>query len=121
MKLLIDQEESIEDVMIFLKIFKLFKSYLILISDHKEMGIGNVTLASPPTIEGLKSTATSYKLFGIDDDLLSKIIGERSSYVLNAPVLLMIFIKAKKEIQNNIKLLINFLNKSLELIAKTDK
>ncbi|MFX0032394.1 MAG: hypothetical protein ACFE8E_04885 [Candidatus Hodarchaeota archaeon] len=120
MKLLIDQEESIGDIMIFLKIFKLFKSFLILISDHKEMGIGNVTLASPPVIEGIKSTATSYKLFGIEDDLLSKIIGERSSYILNAPVLLMIFIKSKEKMQHKIKILINFLNKSLEAVAKTD-
>ncbi|MFX1233249.1 MAG: hypothetical protein ACFFBY_01720 [Promethearchaeota archaeon] len=118
MELLVEQEELIKDKRFFLKIFKLFKSYLILLSDQKEMGIGDVTLASPPTIEGIKSTSSSYKLFGVGDDLLSTIIAERCSFILNAPVLLLIFIKTKEEIENNIKIIIEFVNRSLETIEK---
>lgn len=121
MKLLVDKEKLVNDRKIFLKIFKLFKSYLILISDHKEMGIGNVTLASPPLIEGIKSTATSYKLFGVEDNLLSTIIAERSSIILNTPVLLLIFIKAKEEIQSRIKEITELLNQSLEEIERAKK
>ncbi|MFX0060368.1 MAG: hypothetical protein ACFE8J_18885 [Candidatus Heimdallarchaeota archaeon] len=118
MELLVEQEELIRDIRFFFKVFKLFKSYLILLSDQKEMGIGDVTLASPPTIEGIKSTSSSYKLFGVGDDLLSTIIAERSSFILNAPVLLMIFIKNKEEKESLVKLITEFVNRSLETIKK---
>ncbi|MHA2430354.1 MAG: hypothetical protein ACXACC_04880 [Promethearchaeota archaeon] len=116
MRLLIEKEELFEEIKIYLKIFKLFKSYLILISDQEQMGIGNVTLASPPLIEGMKSTSTSYKLFGVEEELVSTIIAEKSSYILKAPVLLLTFIKSKKIIKNNIKPLVDFLNSSLNTI-----
>lgn len=116
MRLLIEKEELFEETKIYLKIFKLFKSYLILISDQEQMGIGNVTLASPPLIEGMKSTSTSYKLFGVEEELVSTIIAEKSSYILNAPVLLLTFITSKKTIKNNIKPLVDFLNNSLHSI-----
>lgn len=116
MRLLIEKEELIEETKIYLKIFKLFKSYLILISDQEQMGIGNVTLASPPLIKGMKSTSTSYKLFGVEEELVSTIIAEKSSYILNAPVLLFTFITSKKVIRNNIKHLVDFLNNALHNI-----
>jgi len=116
MRLLIEREELFEEIKIYLKIFELFKSYLILISDQEQMGIGNVTLASPPLIEGMKSTSTSYKLFGVEEELVSTIIAEKSSYILKAPVLLLTFIKSKKIIKDNIKPLVDFLNNSLHSI-----
>ena len=116
MRLLIEKEELIEETKVYLRIFKLFKSYLILISDQEQMGIGNVTLASPPLIKGMKSTSTSYKLFGVEEELVSTVIAEKSSYILNAPVLLLTFIKSKKIIKNNIKHLVDFLNSSLSTI-----
>ena len=116
MRLIIEKEELIEETKIYLKIFKLFKSYLILVSDREQMGIGNVTLASPPLIKGMKSTSTSYKLFGVEEELVSTIIAEKSSYVLNAPVLLFTFITSKKIIRDNIKHLVDFLNNSLHSI-----
>lgn len=121
MKLLVEKEKLVNDRRIFLKIFKLFKSYLILISDQKEMGIGNVTLANPPMIEGMKSTSSSYKLFGVGNDLLSTIIAERSSFMLNTPVLLLVFVRVKEEIQKNIKEITELLNLSLEEIKRTKK
>ena len=60
MKLLAEKEKIIDDLPIYLTLFQLHKSFLLLISDQKEMGIGNVTLGSPPTIEGIKSTSASY-------------------------------------------------------------
>ncbi|MFX0072393.1 MAG: hypothetical protein ACFFAO_15010 [Candidatus Hermodarchaeota archaeon] len=108
-----EKDILIDDIRIYLKIFKLFKSYLLLISDQKEMGIGNVTLGSPPMVEGLKSIAASYNLFGVDKKLLSTVISERASYILKAPVLLLLFLKNDKKESEIAKPLINFLNEIL--------
>jgi len=97
MELIIEEALEIEDFTIYLKIFKLHKSYLVLLSDNHDMGIGNVTLASPPSIEGLKSTAASYKLFGVGDSLLNTIIAEKISFLLRAPALTLIFLNQKIE------------------------
>lgn len=116
MRLIVEKEELIENIKIYLKIYRLFKSYLILLSDQEQMGIGNVTLASPPIVKGVKSISSSYKLFGIEDELYSKVLAERSSYILKAPVLFLIFIKTKNFISNNLKHVVNFLNKALDKI-----
>ena len=118
---LIDKRIPIDDLTIFVKLFKLHKSYLLLISDQEEMGIGNVTLASPSLIEGLKSTSVSYNLFGLDKKLLTTIISERVSNTLKAPVLLLLFLKVKKKEEEIAKPLINSLNKMLaEIIEQKD-
>ena len=100
--------------MIYGKIFKLHKSYLILISDHKDMGIGNVLLGNPPTIEGIKASIASYELFGLGNDMISKIMVERAASYLKSPVLLLFFIKARKFEDSFIKNLIKFLNDMLK-------
>ena len=55
MKLLAEESIRIDEITIHLNLYKLHKSFLLLISDQPEMGIGTVTLGSPPMIEGLKS------------------------------------------------------------------
>ncbi len=118
MKNLIERDITIGDIKIYLTLYKLHKSYLLLISDQKDMGIGSVTLASPPLIDGLKSTAASYNLFGVNKKLLSTIICERASNILKAPVLLLLFLKIKKKEDDIIKPLIKFLNEILKNIVK---
>ncbi|MHA2038342.1 MAG: hypothetical protein ACW98X_18050 [Promethearchaeota archaeon] len=121
MKLLSERNIEVENVKIYLTLFKLHKSYLLLISDQVEMGIGNVTLGSPSIINGVKSPTTSYNLFGIDSKLLSTIIAERASNALNAPVLLLLFLKKMMKDVKIVKPIINFLNNTLDEILEKKK
>ena len=116
LKILVDKERLIDDSMIYGKIFKLYKSYLLMISDHKEMGIGNVLLSNPPTIEGIKASVSSYELFGLGNDLISKIMAERAASYLKTSVILLFFIKSKKFEDEFLKALIGFLNDILKEI-----
>ncbi|NVM36061.1 MAG: hypothetical protein HWN81_10730 [Candidatus Lokiarchaeota archaeon] len=118
MKLLAEENIKIEDLTVHLNLFKLHKSFLLLISDQPNMGIGNVTLSSPPINEGIRSPTASYNLFGMNTKLLSTIIAERASNILKAPVLLLLFLKSKKEDEEVIKPLVNFLNKVLKKITE---
>ena len=118
MKLLAEESKSIEDIEFFIKLFKLYKSYLLLISDQREMGIGTVTLGNPPLVEGLQSTAASYKLFGIDDKLINTILAERASYILKAPVLSLVFIKSSIKEEKVAKPLSEFINEILTRVLK---
>ncbi|MFX1380033.1 MAG: hypothetical protein ACFFA4_13165 [Promethearchaeota archaeon] len=114
MKLLAEDSIKIDGTTIYLNLFKLHKSFLLLISDQPEMGIGNVTLCSPSVIEGIKSPTASYSLFGVNTKLLSTIIAEKVANILKAPVLLLLFLKNKKSDDNIIKPLVTFINKILE-------
>ncbi|TFG06756.1 MAG: hypothetical protein EU539_06785 [Promethearchaeota archaeon] len=121
MNLLKEKEIFIDDSKIYLKIFRLYKSYLLLISDQKEMGIGNVTLGSPPMTEGLKSISSTYNLFGLEKKLLSTMIAERASQVLKAPVLLLFFLKKRNKEKGIVKPLIELLNETLNEIENENK
>jgi len=114
MKIIAEENINIEDIPFYLKLFKLHKSFLLLISDQPNMGIGSITLGSPPISEGLKSLTTSYNLFGVNKKLMSTIIAERASNILKAPVLLLLFVKSKKNEEEIIKPLVKFLNDTLE-------
>lgn len=116
LKLLVEKERLIDDSMIYGKIFKLHRSYLIMISDNEEMGIGNVLLGNPPTIEGIKSSVASYELFGLGDNMISKIIVERAASYLKTSVILLSFIKTKKREDSFFKALVIFLNDILKEI-----
>ena len=120
MKNLVEKDLTVDDITIFLSLIKLHKSYLLLISDQKDMGIGSVTLASPPLIEGLKATAASYNLFGVEKKLLSTIISERASNILKAPVLLLFFLKSRKSEEELAKPLLEFLNSTLMNIMENE-
>ena len=118
MKLLAKENIKIEDITMYLNLFKLHKSFLLLISDQPNMGIGNVTLGSPPIIEGIRAPTASYNLFGMNTKMLSTIIAERASNILKAPVLLLLFLKSKKNDEEIIKPLVNFLNNVLKKITE---
>ena len=120
MKLLHEEIFTIENLSIYFKLFRLQNSYLLLISDQEKMGIGNVTLGSPIQIEGIKSSSTSYQLFGVQRKLLNKIISEKVSAFLNAPVLLLLFLKAVDNEHEITHPLMKLINDTLEKIKKSD-
>lgn len=119
MKRIVEKSVDIDETIVYLALYQLHKSYLLLISDQKDLGIGSVTLGSPPMIDGLKSTAASYRLFGVNKKLLSTIIAEKASNVLKAPVLLLLFLKIEKKEEDLARPLAEFLNEVLGNI--TDK
>ncbi|MFW9936543.1 MAG: hypothetical protein ACFFD5_02775 [Candidatus Thorarchaeota archaeon] len=121
MKYLIEKEIIIEGIKIFISLIRLHKSFLLLISDQEDLGIGNVTLGTPPIIKDLKSSTSSYHLFGLDRKLLSNIIAEKASSSLKKPVLLLLFLKTKKDDKEIIKPLIKFLNDIFEEIISEEK
>jgi hypothetical protein len=121
MKIIAEKRIKIDDITFYLKLFQLHKSFLLLISDQPSMGIGSITLGSPPITEGLKSLTTSYNLFGVNKKLLSTIIAERASNILKAPVLLLLFVKSKKNEEEVVKPLIKFLNGTLDKISANKK
>lgn len=116
MNLIVEHQEKIEGFTIHLKLYQLYKSFLLMISDHATMGIGNVTLGNPSTIEGMKPISTSYNIFGFKNNFLSTIISERASFVLKTPTLLLLFLKTQKNEEEIIKPLISFLNRALKKI-----
>jgi hypothetical protein len=118
MKLIIEISKQLDKIKIHISIFKLHKSYLVLISDQETMGIGNVTLGIPPTIEGMKVSAATHQLFGVQRKILSNIIVEKMSSYFNAPVLLLLFLKSVNDDQEISKPLILFLNEVLIDIPK---
>ena len=117
---LVKKDFSIENLKIYLVLFKLHNSFLLLISDQKEMGLGNVTLGSPPLTEGLKSISASYNLFGVDKKFLSTIISEKASHILKKPVLLLLFLRDQTKEEEIAKSLMTFLNEILTEIVEKD-
>ncbi|MFX1337573.1 MAG: hypothetical protein ACFFDK_03100 [Promethearchaeota archaeon] len=115
----INKDFLIDNLKIYAVLFKLHNSFLLLISDQKEMGIGNVTLGSPPLTEGLKPISASYSLFGVNKKLLSTIISEKASHTLKKPVLLLLFLRDRTKEEEIAKPLLSFVEKILtELVEK---
>jgi len=106
----------INDVRFYFSLFKLHKSYLLLLSDQKEMGIGSVTLSSPSLIEGVKTSSSSYSLFGIENKIANKLIVERMANLLNTPVLLLSFLKTKMAEEDFIKPVMICLNEMVSVL-----
>ena len=117
---LVKKDWVIDNLKIHLVLFKLYNSFLLLISDQKEMGIGNVTMGSPPLTEGLKSISASYSLFGVGKKLLSTVISEKASLILKKPVLLLLFLKDKTKEEEIAKSLMSFLDEILAEIVEKD-
>jgi hypothetical protein len=118
MKAIIERSKQLDKIKIHISIFILHKSYLVLISDQETMGIGNVTLGIPPSIEGMKVSAATHQLFGVQQKILSNVIVEKMSSFFNAPVLLLLFLKSVSNDQEVSKPLILFLNDVLNDIPK---
>jgi hypothetical protein len=121
MKPLIEKSRQLDKTRIYVSIFRLHNSYLVLISDQESMGVGNVTLGIPPTIENLKVSAATHQLFGVQQKILSSIIVEKVSSFLNAPVLLLLFLKLISDDQEIIKPLVSFIKEILNEISQNGK
>ena len=119
MKPIIERSKQLDKIQVYISIFKLHKSYLVLISDQESMGLGNVTLGIPPSIEGMKVSAATHQLFGVQQKILSNIIVEKISSFFNAPVLLLLFLKSVSDDLEISKPLILFLNEVLFDIPKS--
>jgi len=117
MKLIKEDSVQIDEIVFYLEIYKLHKSYLITLSNKKEMGIGDVTLGTPSKIEGVKSTSSTFNLFGMHNDLISSVIAKKSAFLLNKPVLILFFCTTEIEENLIIKPLISFLNKNLNELS----
>ena len=118
MKPLIEKRKQIDSVFLYISIFKLVKSYLVLISDEEGMGIGTVTLGIPPVIENMKTSSASHQIFGVQSKILSKIIVEKISSDLKEPALLLLFLKHVKEDQEVSKPLMELLKEALDEISQ---
>ena len=116
MEPILERNLLINDVCFYISLFKLHKSHLLLLSDQKEMGIGSVTLSSPSLIEGVKTTSSSYSLFGIKNKIANKLIVERVANLLNTPVLLLSFLKTKMAEEDFIKPVMSCLNEMASVL-----
>lgn len=114
MKEIITKIFEFEDFSIFLKLFQLHKSHLLLLSDKEDMGIREVTLSSPTTIEGLKANSSTYNLFGMHHNTLNSIIAKRAAHLCQTPVLTLVFLAHQIEDQEVIKTIVNFLNQVMK-------
>ncbi|TXT63560.1 MAG: hypothetical protein BAJALOKI3v1_350033 [Promethearchaeota archaeon] len=121
MKLILDKSFQVDKLKLYLKLFKLHKSYLAFLSDQKEMGIGDVTLGSPQRIKGVKSTSSTYHLFGIQQKLLSSVITKRMTNFLDMPVLLLLFIKEKVEENEIARPIVDFINENLKDLRESEE
>ena len=118
MKPLIEKRKKIGGIFLHISIFKLVKSYLVLISDEEGMGIGTVALGIPSVIENMKTSSASHQIFGVQSKILSKIIVEKISSDLKEPVLLLLFLKHIKEDQEVTKPLMELLKEALIEISQ---
>jgi len=71
-------------------------SYLLLVSDQKDFGIGTVTLSSPSTKLGLDTLSTPFAIFGLKNSILANLIGKNASKKLNCPILSLLLIKEER-------------------------
>ena len=68
-------------------------SFLLLVTDQPEFGIGTVTLSAPPSGVMTKATSSPFNIFGMKNTMLSGLIGKTTSKMLKKPILSLILIK----------------------------
>ena len=78
-------------------IYQLEKSYLLLVTDQPQFGIGTVSLSAPPSIPGTGAVSAPFSLFGLKHNTLAGLAGRIASQKLNLPVLTLLFIKQDEQ------------------------
>ncbi|TFG22402.1 MAG: hypothetical protein EU532_14430 [Promethearchaeota archaeon] len=114
MKEIINTQFSFQEINLYIKLFRLSKSHIFLVSEHNEMDIGSVTLASPSLIEGMIPSSTSYMLFGIKNKMITQVISEKTATTLKTPVLLLFHLISDVKEEDLIKPLMRFINDSIK-------
>lgn len=114
MNIIAEKNVTLDQITIYLVLIKLYRGYILLISDQVDFGLGSITLSTPPINEYIKSTSISYQLFGMEHNLLSKMIVEKAASYLKEPVILLLFLKEKEKEKELIKPIITLLNQILE-------
>ncbi len=74
-------------------LYKLHKSFLLLVSDQPEFGIGTVAISGPPTDLYPNATSSPLSSFGLKNNMLTNLVGKTASKSLMAPVLSLVLIK----------------------------
>ena len=86
---------NIENFTVKATFLALNNSYLLLVSDQDQFGIGTVTLSTPPTNFGTNATSSPFNIFGMKNSMLTNAIGKSASKQLQKPVLSLVFIMEK--------------------------
>jgi|SRR6056297_1549749 len=86
---------SFGDFVVFSAIIKLKHSYLTLVTDQEEYGIGTLTLATAPNelFESKGAASSPYNFFGLKYNLLTNVISKMLSKELKKPAMVMLLIK----------------------------
>lgn len=114
MKVIINKQFSFQKVRLYIKLIKLYKSHILLVSEQQEMDIGSVTLAAPSLINGIKPSSTSFMLFGIKNKIIAQIISEKTAMTLKTPVLLLFHLLSDIKEEELVKPLMRFINSSID-------
>jgi len=85
-------QSSQANLTIHVSIIKLHKSFLILVSDQPEYGLGTITLSSPPLLEGTKAMSSPFPIFGLKNNMIANMVGNIASQKFNTPVLSLVYI-----------------------------
>ncbi|MHA1338622.1 MAG: hypothetical protein ACTSRZ_00030 [Promethearchaeota archaeon] len=117
--ILIEHSLSINNYYVKCAIIPLHKSYLILITDQQQYGIGNILLSFPPKIEGLNPLSSTSPLFGVNERIIEKIISELSTVKLKKPCLTISFFKdIDQDKQEKSKIILTCLKQALVKIEE---
>ena len=121
MNIIAEKNVKIDNITIYLTLVKLYRGYVLFISDQVNFGLGSITLSTPPLNDVLKSTSVAYQLFGMEHNLLSKMIVEKAANYLKEPVILFFFLKEREKEKELIKPIITLLNQILEEYKREKK
>ncbi|GAB4305396.1 MAG: hypothetical protein Kow0069_01100 [Promethearchaeota archaeon] len=85
--LLVDQVMSRGNLNLRVGLVRLGRSFLLLATDRPEFDLGTVVLSTPPQSFQVRPVASSFSLFGLKNDHLSRLVAKKASLLLKAPVL----------------------------------
>ncbi|MCP4764076.1 MAG: hypothetical protein GY870_20050 [archaeon] len=101
-------------------IISLDRSYLVLVTDQSNYGIGNIMMSAPPFIEGTRAMSTPSPLFGLKQNLLTKMVSEFCAVKLKNPCIVMVHVlgmQRKEQFVSNC--VMKSLKQTIEEVIKT--
>ena len=101
---------------------KLQNSYLLLVSDQPEFGIGTVTLSAPPSGISSEASSSPFNIFGMKNNILANLIGRNASKSLKVPVLSLVLIKESTlKPEQRMKVIMQAVTKAINEVEETQK